>query len=109
RRLRDGRYGWLRGDQVGWLAEGLRRYRDGGWLVLGAVPHNAVRKAVADDENLRDADDLDRILGHNAPGYPPGPGALPLLLHGHTHDGRVHRLPSGPPALSTGRAAAPAE
>src|SRR5262249_25568195 len=67
------------------------------------------REAVADDENLRDADDLDRILGHDAPGYAPGPGALHLLLHGHTHDGRVHRLPSGLLALSTGSAAVKAE
>src|SRR5262249_58256640 len=57
------------------------------------------------DETLQDAEALDRILGHNAPGYPAGTGALPLLLHGHTHDGRVHRLPSGLLALSTGSAA----
>src|SRR5262249_27311255 len=40
-----------------------------------------------------------------APGYPAEAGALHLLLHGHTHDGRVNRLPSGLLALSTGSAA----
>ena len=38
-------------------------YRSEGWLRLGVVHHNVVRGAVADDENLRDADDLDEILG----------------------------------------------
>jgi len=64
--LDDDHYGWVGEDQLRWFAEGLRRYRNEGWLVLGAVHHNAVRKAVEDDENLRDADDLDRILGHDA-------------------------------------------
>ncbi|HSV66372.1 MAG TPA: pentapeptide repeat-containing protein [Mycobacteriales bacterium] len=103
-------YGWVGEGQLAWFAEQLRPYRDAGWLVLGAVHHNAVRGAVDDEENLRDADDLDRILGHNAPGYPPGgPGAVHLLLHGHTHDGRLHRLPSGLLALSTGSAAVTAQ
>jgi uncharacterized protein YjbI with pentapeptide repeats/3',5'-cyclic AMP phosphodiesterase CpdA len=99
-------YGWIGEEQLSWFAEQLRPYHDAGWLVLGAVHHNAVRGAINDAENLRDADDLDRILGHGAPGYPPGdPGPLHLLLHGHTHDGRAHRLPSGLLALSTGSAA----
>jgi hypothetical protein len=65
------------------------------------VHHNAVRGAVSDDENLRDADLLDRLLGES--------GLLNLLLHGHTHDGRLHRLGSGMVALSTGSAAVAAE
>ncbi|WP_250283546.1 pentapeptide repeat-containing protein, partial [Frankia sp. CiP1_Cm_nod2] len=61
--------------------------------------HNPVRGAASDDENLRDADDLDRILGPH----------LNLLLHGHTHDGRAGSLPvSGLPVVSTGSAAAAA-
>lgn len=90
-------YGWLGEAQLRWFAERLADYRDQGWLRLGAVHHNAVRGAVQDDENLRDADDLDRILGET--------GLLNLLLHGHTHDGRLQRLPSGLVALSTGSAA----
>jgi hypothetical protein len=61
------------------------------------VHHNAVRGAVLDDENLRDTEDLDRVLGQ--------PGLVNLLLHGHTHDGKLHLLPSGLPVLSTGSAA----
>jgi 3',5'-cyclic AMP phosphodiesterase CpdA len=104
---RDGdHYGLLGEGQLAWFAQELRRYRDAGWLVLGAVHHNAVRKAVDDQQNLRDAADLDRVLGHRVPGYPEtGPGPMHLLLHGHTHDGRLHRLPSGLPAVSSGSAA----
>jgi hypothetical protein len=94
-------YGWVGEHQYRWFAERLAEYRDRGWLRLAAVHHNAVRGAVADDENLRDADDLDRRLGQ--------PGLVNLLLHGHTHDGQLHRLSSGLPALSTGSAAVTAE
>lgn len=90
-------YGWVGEHQLRWFADRLARYRDQGWLRLAAVHHNAVRKAVADDENLRDADDLDQFLGQ--------PGLVNLLLHGHTHDGRLHRLSSGLLVLCTGSAA----
>ncbi|MGH3824020.1 MAG: metallophosphoesterase, partial [Pseudonocardiaceae bacterium] len=94
-------YGWVGEDQLRWFAQRLADYRDRGWLRLAAVHHNAVRGAVADDENLRDAEDLDRWLGQS--------GVVNLLLHGHTHDGRLHRLSSGLLALSTGSAAVTAE
>ena len=95
-------YGWVGEAQLRWFAERLRPYRDTGWLVLGAVHHNLVRGATGDDENLRDVADLDRILGNAADS---GGGLLHLLLHGHTHDGQAHRLPSGLLVLSTGSAA----
>jgi len=66
-----------------------------GWLGVGAVHHNLLRKAVDDDENLKDADDSERILGPR----------LNLVLHGHTHDAKLGRLGSGLPVLSTGSAA----
>jgi predicted phosphodiesterase len=94
-------YGWLGEAQLRWFAERLAGYRRRGWLRLGAVHHNAVRGAVRDDENLRDVDQLDRLLGE--------PGLLHLLLHGHTHDGRLQRLSSGLIALATGSAAVAAE
>jgi WD40 repeat protein/3',5'-cyclic AMP phosphodiesterase CpdA len=95
---RDGdHYGWLGEAQLHWFAGRLASHCEQGWLRLAAVHHNAVRGAVRDDENLRDADDLDRILGE--------PGLVNLLLHGHTHDGRLHRLGSGLVVLSTGSAA----
>ncbi|WP_304412972.1 pentapeptide repeat-containing protein, partial [Frankia sp. QA3] len=89
-------HGWLGEHQLRRVAEAMRRYERAGWLRLGAVHHNPIRGATADDENLRDADDLDRILGPH----------LNLLLHGHTHDGRGGWLSSsGLPVLSTGSAA----
>ena len=90
-------YGWVGEHQLRWFANRLADYRAQGWLRLAAVHHNVVRGAVLDEENLRDADDLDRLLGQ--------PGLVNLLLHGHTHDGQLHRLPSGLVALSTGSAA----
>ena len=94
-------YGQVGEAQLRWFADRLTEYRRRGWLRLGAVHHNAVRGAVRDDENLRDADLLDRLLGES--------GLLNLLLHGHTHDGRLHRLGSGVVALSTGSAAVSAK
>jgi WD40 repeat protein/3',5'-cyclic AMP phosphodiesterase CpdA len=90
-------YGWVGEHQLRWFADRLAHYRGRGWLRLAAVHHNVVRAAVLDEENLRDADDLDRLVGQ--------PGLANLLLHGHTHDGKLHRLPSGLVALSTGSAA----
>jgi 3',5'-cyclic AMP phosphodiesterase CpdA len=101
---RDGdHYGWVGEGQLRWFADRLAGYRERGWLRLAAVHHNVVRGAVLDEENLRDAEDLDRWLGLGQP------GAVNVLLHGHTHDGRLHRLPSGLIALSTGSAAVAAE
>jgi WD40 repeat protein/3',5'-cyclic AMP phosphodiesterase CpdA len=90
-------YGSVGEEQLRWFATRLADYRHRGWLRLGAVHHNAVRGAVLDEENLRDADDLDRLLGQ--------PGLINLLLHGHTHDGRLQRLASGLQVLSTGSSA----
>ena len=90
-------YGWIGEHQLRWFAERLADYRAQGWLRLAAVHHNVVRGAVLDDENLRDANDLDRLIGQ--------PGLANLVLHGHTHDGKLHWLPSGLAVLSTGSAA----
>ncbi len=94
-------YGWLGEAQLRWFAGRLQDYRRRGWLRLAAVHHNAARMAALDEENLRDAEDLDRYLGE--------PGLVNLLLHGHTHDGRLHRLPSGLIVMSTGSAAVDAD
>jgi hypothetical protein len=88
-------YGWVGERQLRWFAESLRRAKERGWFRLGVVHHNVLRGAQDDDENLRDADDLDRLL---AP-------SLNLLLHGHTHNGRIGWLRSDLPVLSTGSAA----
>jgi WD40 repeat protein/3',5'-cyclic AMP phosphodiesterase CpdA len=90
-------YGWIGEEQLGWFADRLEGYRGQGWLRIAAVHHNVVRGAAVDEENLRDADDLDQLIGQ--------PNLANLLLHGHAHDGRLHRLSSGLVALSTGSAA----
>ncbi len=95
---RDGdHYGWTGEHQLAWFARRLANYRNRGWLRLGAVHHNAMRGAATDDENLRDAMVLDRMLGAS--------GLVNLLLHGHTHDAKLHWLSSGLPVLATGSAA----
>ncbi|WP_239396513.1 metallophosphoesterase, partial [Frankia sp. CiP3] len=93
-------YGWLGEHQLRTVAEALGRYERDGWLRIGAVHHNPIRGATADDENLRDADDLDRILGPH----------LNLLLHGHTHDGQASWLSQSTlPVVATGSAAVGAQ
>ena len=95
---RDGdHYGWVGEHQLRWFVDRLADYRARGWLRLAAVHHNVVRGAVLDEENLRDADDLDRLLGE--------PGLANMVLHGHAHDARLNWLPSGLPVFSTGSAA----
>lgn len=94
-------YGQVTDAQLRWFADRLHSHRRAGWLRLAAVHHNAVRGAVNDDENLRDVRSLDRFLGAHQ--------LINLLLHGHTHDGQLHRLSSGLPVLSTGSAAVVAE
>jgi formylglycine-generating enzyme required for sulfatase activity/3',5'-cyclic AMP phosphodiesterase CpdA len=92
--LDDTHYGWVGEGQLRWFLDALARYEREDWAVMGLVHHNVVRGAAADDENLKDAEELQRILG----------GSLDLLLHGHTHDGKVQRL-GALPVFSTGSAA----
>lgn len=56
-------YGHVGEAQLRWFLGELARYSREEWVVLGLVHHNVVRGVTADDENLRDADDLGRILG----------------------------------------------
>lgn len=91
-------YGWLGEGQLRWFKDRLAPYKMKGWLRLGLVHHNVLRRAQADDENLRDADDLGELLADD----------LNLLLHGHTHLGRHDSL-GWLPVLSTGSAGVKAE
>ncbi|MFC6085000.1 metallophosphoesterase [Sphaerisporangium aureirubrum] len=86
-------YGWCGDQQLRWFAGELGRLD--GDLRIGVLHHNARRKAVADNENLRDEDALSAILH----------GKVDLLLHGHTHEGKEDRLPNGTLVLATGSAA----
>lgn len=56
-------YGYLGEAQLRWFAEKLAHYRQQDWLRIAALHHNIRRGPVADDENLRDVDDLQRLLG----------------------------------------------
>jgi 3',5'-cyclic AMP phosphodiesterase CpdA len=75
----DAHYGWVGERQLRRFEQRLKPYIERGWFRLGVVHHNVERGAEGDDENLRDADDLKRIV---AP-------SLNILLHGHTHDGKT--------------------
>ncbi len=91
----DDHYGQIGEAQLRWFAEKLAPYRERGWLRIGVVHHNVVRGCADDDENLRDADDLERLLGPY----------LNLVLHGHTHSGKLHVLNGELPVLATGSGA----
>ncbi|HEY0481200.1 MAG TPA: pentapeptide repeat-containing protein [Kofleriaceae bacterium] len=88
-------HGFLGEEQLRWFAEKLSEYETSGWLRVGMVHHNPVRGAVMDDENLKDSDDLKEILGDR----------LHVLLHGHTHRGRIEMLGPSLPVVSAGSAA----
>ena len=90
-------YGWVGEHQLRWFADQLKTYKDQQWFRLAVVHHNLRRGPVADDENLRDAEDLHRYLANN--------DAINLLLHGHTHDGKRDWLQPNIPILATGSAA----
>jgi hypothetical protein len=95
---RDGEhYGWAGERQLQWFADRLDAYRLLGYLRLAAVHHNVARCAVPAEENLRDAGNLDRVLGWS--------GLTHLLLHGHAHGSGLHYLPSGLAVLAADSAA----
>ncbi|HET9627509.1 MAG TPA: pentapeptide repeat-containing protein [Kofleriaceae bacterium] len=88
-------HGFVGEPQLRWFKDRLEDYERKGWLRIGLVHHNAVRRAGSDDENLKDADDLREYLGE----------LLHVLLHGHTHQGRVEMLGPSLPVIATGSAA----
>jgi hypothetical protein len=92
-------HGYLGEKQLRWFMEKLRAYKEQGWFRLGVMHHNQQRGVPSDDESLHDAHDLRRHLG----------GSINLLLHGHTHEGKVHWLDRNVPIFSTGSAAVTAE
>ena len=88
-------YGWVGERQLRWFEEQLEPHVERGWLRIGVVHHNVCRGAMDDDENLRDASDLETRLG----------SSINLILHGHTHEGKTAWIHGGLPVLSTGSAA----
>jgi 3',5'-cyclic AMP phosphodiesterase CpdA len=91
---REDRYGYLGETQIRWFTRKLEHYRDMGWMRIGALHHNAVRGAGQDEENLRDADRLKRVLGPY----------LNAILHGHPHQPGFGWLNKRTPILWTGSA-----
>jgi WD40 repeat protein/DNA replication protein DnaC len=77
-----GHHGLCTESQYRWFADRLDTSEFTGWLRIGAVHHNILRGCRQDNENLRDADLLESILGH----------LLPFVLHGHTHYAKTNRL-----------------
>ena len=56
-------YGWIGLGQLEWFAQRLEAFKKRGYLRLAAVHHNVTGEALGAEENLRDADDLARVLG----------------------------------------------
>lgn len=89
----DDHYGWLGERQLTWFRDRLRD-RSSSFRVA-AIHHNVMRQAVRDDENLRDAEDMRRLLSSQ----------LNLILHGHRHESGFEMWAPNLPILSTGSAA----
>ncbi len=93
----DEHYGHVGEDQARWFASKLCEHR--GTFRLGLVHHNVTPRASRDDENLRDADKLRPILEP----------VLNMVLHGHTHQGRITWWGRDVPILATGSTAVRAD
>jgi 3',5'-cyclic AMP phosphodiesterase CpdA len=88
-------HGWLGETQARWFSEQLREYEARGWLRVAALHHNLFAGHVGDDELLHDREQLERWIVPR----------VNLVLHGHTHDGKLQWLAPDVPVLSTGSAA----
>lgn len=87
-------FGTVGEDQLRWFRDALAPFRREGWLRIAAVHHNVQRNATDDDANLKDAGILELVLADE----------LNLVLHGHTHDGKLGSLRPDIPMVSTGSA-----
>ncbi|WP_131785469.1 pentapeptide repeat-containing protein [Protofrankia symbiont of Coriaria ruscifolia] len=85
-------HGWLGAEQLDSAAATLLGFAREGWLRIGAVYHDPIAEATSQNSELRDAEDLDRVLGPH----------LNLLLHGqggNEQGGKAHTLSSSLPTL----------
>jgi 3',5'-cyclic AMP phosphodiesterase CpdA len=72
----------------------LDRERDG-WLRIGVLHHNPIIAAADDTAHLRDSRSFEEIVAPH----------LNLVMHGHTHEGRIFSLgPDALPVLCAGSA-----
>ncbi len=88
-------YGFVGEEQLRWFRGQLEAYKQKGWFRIAAVHHNVQRGAKDDNENLRDADDVKRLLE----------GSVNMLLHGHVHQSQIGWLTQKSPILAAGSAA----
>ncbi|MFF3439391.1 pentapeptide repeat-containing protein, partial [Streptosporangium sp. NPDC002721] len=72
-------YGFCGEEQLRWFADRLRDYARRGWLRIGVMHHNPVIVDPEDDAFLRDRHRFGELVAPH----------LNLLLHGHTHEGRI--------------------
>ena len=99
-------YGEAGERQLRWFARRLADHKERGWLRLAVIHHGPAggplvpAGAPSASAALRDADDLDDILGQSR--------LVNLLLHGHAPEVMVRRLPSGLVTLSAGAVSAAA-
>ncbi|MFC0042026.1 TIR domain-containing protein [Actinomadura rayongensis] len=83
----EDRYGLVGRAQAAWFTERLRRFEADGWLRIGAVAHSP---AAGEPDAVRDAGDLDAVLGRH----------LNLLLQdARAEFGAVPELASGAPSV----------
>ena len=93
--LPDDHYGACGEEQMRAIADRLRECERDGWLRIGVVHHNPVISSSEDPDYLRDHRLFGEILAEN----------LNLLLHGHTHLGKICTFgPDGLPVLCAGSA-----
>ncbi|TQS29730.1 pentapeptide repeat-containing protein [Microbispora sp. KK1-11] len=86
-------YGYCGEAQLRAFAERLSAYEREGWLRIGVMHHNPVISDEQDDAFLKDRTAFREILAPR----------LHVLLHGHTHHGRIESLgPDGLPVLCAG-------
>jgi 3',5'-cyclic AMP phosphodiesterase CpdA len=91
----DDHYGFCGEEQLRWFARSVAKRAEDGWLRIGVLHHNPVIADKDDDAYLRDARLFEEILAPH----------LHLVLHGHTHEGRLCSFgPDGLPMLSAGSA-----
>ena len=83
---------WL--EQWKWFKKRLKAPEFAGWLKIGAIHHNIEPGARQDDQNLRDAANLETYLGRY----------LDIVLHGHTHTSRWNRVRDKFPWFAVGSA-----
>ncbi|MEV7008959.1 pentapeptide repeat-containing protein, partial [Streptosporangium sp. NPDC051022] len=88
-------YGYCGEEQLRWFAERLREHTRRGWLRIGVMHHNPGINDPGDDAFLRDRDRFEELLAPH----------LHVLLHGHTHEGRIGSFGAdGLPVLCAGSA-----